>query len=691
VAKNVKDNWKFFGQAAAIVLLTVVVYIPVLRCGYVWDDDDHLTANPAMTLPGGLHKIWTSLTFSRYYPLTLTTFWVQRRLWGLNPLPYHAVNVVLHGVNGVLVYALLRAMKIRGSWVAAALWAVHPVNVESAAWITELKNVQSGLFFFLALLCFLRFERQPHRRWYALSLLCATAALVSKPSTVVLPLLLLLCAWWQRGRWTRDDFTRVAPFFVLAAATSVLTILEQRGHIERGAHDWTLTLSERFLVAGTALWFYAAKAIWPVNLILIYPRWDVHAGSPVSSLPLLAAIAVAVTLWQWRQREWARASFFGLGYFVVALLPVLGFFDVFYFRYSFVADHFQYLASLGVVALAVTAATRLLRQRAARTAVSGAVLTALSALSWQRCGAFRDGATLWRDTIAKNPGCWMAYDNLGRVLQDSGKVSEAIGQYEQALRVKPDDPVAHNNWGNALLQAHKIQDAIDQLEQALRIKPDFVEAYNNLGNALLQAGRGEDAIRNYEQVLQIDPGNAVGHYSIGRAWQQMGKLMDAIPHYERALQSDPDFADAHNNLGDVFRQAGRIQDAIDQFGQALRIKPDFAEAHYNMGLALSQINQTQDAIGHYQQALRINPDYPAAHNNLGNALLQAGRIEDAIGHYQQALRSDPNSAIGHYNLGNILLQAGRTKEAIGEYQAAVQLQPDFPQAREILLRLLAPQ
>ena len=201
-------------RAALIVLLTIGAYIPALRGGFIWDDDDHLTANPAMTAPHGLRMIWSSVAISRYYPLTLTSFWVQHRLWGLRPMPYHVVNIVLHAINGVLVFLMLSRLKIPAAWLAAALWAVHPVNAESVSWITELKNTQSGFFFFCAVLWFLRFEAEERCSWYALALVCGAAALLSKASTVVLPLALLLCVWWERGRWGWTDLRRILPFFV---------------------------------------------------------------------------------------------------------------------------------------------------------------------------------------------------------------------------------------------------------------------------------------------------------------------------------------------------------------------------------------------------------------------------------------------------------------------------------------------
>jgi Tfp pilus assembly protein PilF len=564
---------------ALIVLLTIAAYMPAMRAGFIWDDDDHLTANPAMTAPDGLRRIWSSLAVSRYYPLTLTSFWLQRRLWGLNPFPYHWVNIALHAANGVLVFLLLRRLRIPAAWLAAGLWMVHPVNVESVAWITELKNTQSGLFFFGALLLFLQFEERKQNRWYALALVSGACAILSKPSTVVLPAVLLLCIWWERGRWPRLDLLRIMPFFILALAMSALTIVEQRWNITRaGTAEWKAGIAERFIIAGKAVWFYAAKLLWPAKLVFVYPRWEVTPNSLWDWLPLASATASGIALWTWRRQPWARAGLFGLGFFVTALLPVLGFFDVFYFRYSFVADHFQYLASLGIIASVSCAVVRSRRG----TVIGYTLALALAGLTWRQARVYRDAETVWRDTVRKNPGAWMAHNNLGKCLTDAGKFDEAIARIEQALRIKPDHAPAHNNLGLALQKTGRLRDAISHYEQALRLEPGHVEALSNLGVAL--AG--------------------------------MGAEREAVEHYERALQLRPDSALLRYNYGNALFRAGRIDQAIRQYEQAVRINPDFVQAHYNWAIALEQAGQPKEAIAHYEQALRLKPDFAEAQQAL---------------------------------------------------------------------------
>jgi tetratricopeptide (TPR) repeat protein len=607
--------------ASVIIFLTVVAYIPAMRGGFVWDDDDHLTKNPAMLSGEGLKRIWSSLEVSRYYPLTLTSFWVQRRLWGLNPMPYHVVNIVLHGINGVLVFLVLRRLRIRAAWLAATLWALHPVNVESVAWITELKNVQAGFFFFGTLLCYLRFEERKTRFWYALALLCGASAFLSKPSTVVLPLVLLLYAWWQRGACRRVDLVRSLPFFVLALAMSALTIVEQRGHVTRQASDeWSLETAERVIIAGRAIWFYACKVIWPADLVFVYPRWHIAVNSSLQWLPLVGLLAGGVVLWAYHRQSWARATCFGLGFFLAALLPVLGFFDVYYFRYSFVADHFQYLADLGILALAASGIAHALDCMGLWSAVAGntvcSVLVALlAAMSWRQSLTYRNEETLFRTTIQHNPSCWMAYNNLGLLLVDT-QPEDAIRQYQLALQIKPNYAEAHNNWGVALVQMNRVPEAIEHYEHALRIKPDYPEVNYNLGIALIRAGRMTEAVRPWQSTLQARPNDAEAHYNFGVVLGQLGKDQEAIGHWEAALRLKPDLAEAHFNLGVALVRLGRTQEAMDHWQEALRHKPDYPEAHYNLGISLEKAGKVQEAIKHWEQAVRLKPDYTEARNQL---------------------------------------------------------------------------
>ncbi len=684
--------------ALVLVLVTFLAYQPVWHAGFIWDDDDHLTANPAMTTPGGLRMIWSSLAVSRYYPLTLTDFWAQRRLWDLNPLPYHVFNVALQAVNGVLVFCLLRRLRVIGAWLAAAVWTLHPVNVESVAWITELKNIQSGFFFLAALLCFLRSEENGRTGWYMLSLLCGACAMLSKASTVVLPMALLLCIWWERGRWRLRDLGRIAPLFVMAALMSALAIIEQRGHIARqGAAEWSLGTGQRLVVAGKATWFYIGKIIWPADLAFVYPRWDVATDTIRSWLSVVAALGGVVVFWAWRRRQWARAGIFGLGFFVVALLPVLGFVDVFYFRYSFVADHFQYLASLGVIACAASGIVysldhnRALATWPARAVIYPALLLTLAGLTWSQSRIYRDAEILWRDTLARNPNSWMVHYNFGEALWQSGQREQSIAEYEEALKLDPDCAEAHYNLGLALAQLGRARESIEQYEQALRIKPDYAEAHYNLGEALWQAGQIERAIREYEQAILIRPEYVKAHNNLGVALVHLGRFQQAIQHYEQVVRLTPDQASAHFNLATALLQVGRPSDAVAQFLEGLQLQPDSAAAHCNLGSALLQLGRISEAIEQFQETLRLQPDYADAHFNLGNAFVAAGRLTDAQQQYEEAVRAKPDDLDAHYYLGIVLERTGDVREATEQYEQALRLKPEFVKARDALARLQANQ
>jgi tetratricopeptide (TPR) repeat protein len=378
----------------------------------------------------------------------------------------------------------------------------------------------------------------------------------------------------------------------------------------------------RLVAAGWVPWFYLYEVFLPFNLTVIYPQWHIDASRWIAYIPGMALVGCCALFW-WKRETWGRPWLFALGYFVVMLFPVLGFFDQGFYRYSLVADHWQYYSIVGAIALTVAAGLTVCRQlgkwgRAVGVLASVAVLVTLGAATWARARVYTDSQTLWRDNLTKNPNAALAHYNLGNALADQGKVQEAVQHYEQALR----------------------------------LKPDYTDAHHNLGNALRQVGRAQDAIGHYEEVLRIQPDDADAHYNLALAFRQVGQLDEAIHHDERAVQIKPDFAVAHYNLGNVLVQAGRVQDGIGHYEQALRIQPDYAEAHNNLGVALLQLRRSQEAMGHFEQAVRIKPDYAEAHYNLAIALVQTGRIQDAIWHFEQALRIQPDFAAAKTDLAN---------------------------------------
>jgi protein O-mannosyl-transferase len=556
-----KHAWKAPAAGAAlIILLTVAAYLPALRGGFIWDDDSYVTENPTLRSLGGLEAVWLKpgATY-QYYPLVFTSFWVEHHLWGLQPFGYHLVNILLHAVNAVLLWRVLRRLEIAGAWWVAAIFALHPVAVESVAWVTERKNTLSGLFYLLAALAWLRFRpltaretnRAPDWRFYWLASGLFVCALLSKTVTCSLPAVLVLLIWWKRGRLEKRDSLALAPWFVLGAASGFMTRwMEQR--LVRGGAEWDLSFVQRCLLAGRALWFYAGKLCWPRHLTFIYPRWEIDTAAAWQYSFPLAAVVVLVTLWFLRIRL-GKGPLVAVLFFGVTLAPALGFFNVYPFRYSYVADHFQYLASIGLIALAVSAGAAVFRQAGQRgrelAVLSAAIfLLLLGTATWGQAHAYHDLETLWRDTLAKNPNAWLAQNNLGTVLRQAGKSEEAIGHFAQAVRIKPDLAEAHYNLGVTLAQLNKTPEAIGHYEQALQLKPDFAEAHYNLGVALALSGRGPEAMVHWEQALRINPDYAEAHFNLGLALAQMGRTPEAIEHLKQALQIKPDLADARTVL-----------------------------------------------------------------------------------------------------------------------------------------------
>lgn len=582
----------------ALVLLAAVflAYTPVWRAGFIWDDDMHVTANPVIVGPLGLKEIWTT-NHARICPLALTTFWFEHALWGLAPLPYHLVNVLVHGLGAVVLWRVLRQLQIPGAWFGAALWALHPVQVETVAWITELKNTQSCLFYLLSILFFVKWLRagKTGGNWpYALTLLFAAMAMASKSSTVILPLVLCLCAWWVEGRWQWRRLIAIAPIFLMSVAAALVSMWTQK---LEGAGELTEVRSwpERLITAGDVVWFYPGKLAWPHPLIFIYPRWQIDAGAVLSYLPLAAAIIVGIIFWT-KRATWGRPCFFALGYFVVALLPVLGLVDHYFLRYSFVGDHFQYLASIGPLALAGAGLAWLAKivltgKQGLQAGLCAALIVISGLMSWQRARVYQGMESLWTDTIAQNPDCWMAYNNLGLFLVGKGNESDAKANFQKSLEINPDNYDAQNNLGNVLMKTGQIDEALPHYQKAVDIYPSFAAALNNLGWCFSQKGRTDEA----------------------------------IVEFQKAVASDPLYTKAYNNLGGIFLDKGRVDDAIALFKQLTEIYPDDPEAHNNLGIALSHNGQLTEAISQFHEALRLQPDYGPAQESLTAVQAQAAQ------------------------------------------------------------------
>jgi tetratricopeptide (TPR) repeat protein len=632
-------TWLF---AVLLLALTLLAYQPAWNGKPIWDDDAHIP-RPELRSLEGLKRILTEPgAAQQYYPILFGTFWLEHKLWGDAYLGYHIVNILAHIACAFMLGAILSRLKIRGSWLAAGLFALHPIEVESVAWIAELKNTLSGCFYFGAALFYLRFDETRRAKWYVLALVSFLFGLASKTVIATLAAALLILLWWRRGKlsWKRDILP-VLPFFAFGAVAG-LYIAWMEHHLV-GAHgaEFDLSLVQRCLLAGRIFWFYLAKLFWPADLAFIYPRWHLDPSQWWQYLFPIALLVLVAGLFS-RRQHW-RGSWTALLYYLATLGPVLGFLNVYPFRYSFVADHFQYLAGIGpltLVAAAATTAFDRFRPRP-RLFLSGCLFLALFALTWKQSWMYRDLETLWRTTLARNPAAWLAHNNFGTLLLQRGQTDEAFAHFQRALELYPNAPEIHNGLGNRLWHLGRLREALGELEEALRLDPNYAEAHNNLGNMLLRLQRRDEA----------------------------------VSHFATALKLDPNYAAAHSNLGNALLELGRGEEAADHFRQALNLAPDFLAAHYNLANYLLQHGQTREAIEHFQRAVTLDPGNAAARTNLGAALQLSGRWDEAQFQLEKAVELNPVSAEAHNNLGNVLTHLGRLSAALEHLLKAVELEP----------------
>jgi protein O-mannosyl-transferase len=675
-----KTPWLF---GLLLVIATLLAYQPAWHGKPLWDDAAHLTPAELRSLDG-LARIWTDVgATQQYYPAAFTAFWVQHRLWGDSTLGYHLVNVLLHCLSALLFLLILRRLEVPGAWLAAAIFALHPVHVESVAWMAQLKNTLSGAFYLSSMLAYLGFDRSRKKWLYALALGLYVLGLLSKTAVVTLPAAMLVIFWWKRGRlsWKKDALP-LAPFFLAGLVASVVTIvLEQSLYGARGP-EFQFSFLTRCLIAGRAICFHLCKLLWPADLLFMYPRWQVSQAAWVQYLFPVAALALVAGLWGLRQ--WSRAPLAALLLFIGSLFPTLGFFNLCTFRYSFVNDHHQYLASLSIIAL-VAAGAKLISAQwpfgrasvpaspnfSATEASQGSrgrspsrvwlavlcltLLAVLGTLTWRQCRSYVDAETLWGITAARNPRCYLAHTNLGMLLFKRSRVDEAIARYQNALDIRPDFAEAHLNLAVALLQKSQVDQAIAHCEMALKTAPSLTEAHVNLGNALVQKGQFDQAIDCYLKALTLEPRNGRIYCNMGNALFQQGKLDDATDYLQRGLAILPNFAGTHEVLGTVLLRKGQVDEAISQF----------------------------------QLALQYQPDLLAVRKKLAAVLAQQGEADEAIAQLSEVLVADPNDFEAHCSLAGLLNLQGKPKEAIAHYRAALKTQPELPEALNNLAWLLA--
>ncbi|MFL6542562.1 MAG: tetratricopeptide repeat protein [Chthoniobacterales bacterium] len=501
VRSRLTNSWRALG----LLLLTLLAYQPAWHGQPIWDDEAHMT-KPELRSLGGLARIWAEPgATQQYYPVVHSVFWIEHKLWGDAVLPYHLVNILVHVGVALLLVRLLRELALPGAWLAGAIFALHPVHVESVAWISELKNTLSGVCALGAAVIYLRFDESRRTKLYAAAFALFSLGVLAKTVIATVPAALLVVFWWQRDKLSwRRDILPLLPFFAAGLAASFVTIWMERTQIGAVGSDFQFSFVERCLIAGRAFWFYIAKLLWPAKLTFVYPRWQISAGAWWQYLFPFAAAALLALLWLVRRKmRWPLAATLIFG---GMLVPAFGFVNVYPFIYSFVADHFQYLASTAMISLGAAGLTLLAaRWRVPLPAIAAVLLATFATLTWTQSRSYANAETLYRDTLARNPSAWMAHNNLANILVRSDRTAEAIPQYRAALQLRPKYLEARYNLGNALLHEGEVDGAIAECKAAIAIDSRSVEAHNNLANALRQKGAYADAIAHYETALALQP------------------------------------------------------------------------------------------------------------------------------------------------------------------------------------------
>lgn len=572
---------------ACLVLAVALCYIPAMGAGFVWDDDLLVTENALVKGSDSLPYVWASSASTDYTPLTITAFWLQWRLWGDNAAGYHLVNILLHALSALLLWRVLERLGVPGAWLGALLFAAHPVNVASVAWIAELKNALSLPFYLAAIAAYLRFLEIRKAAPYVLALLAAACALLSKGSTVIIPLVLLLCAWWKQRRVTGSDLLRLLPFVLLSGAAALVTIHFQARGVPAGV--LSTPLPARIARAGVAIWFYLGKDIWPLQLCAVYPKWKLDDNY----LPLILAGALAGVLWLGRKR-WGRGLFFAWAYFVIALLPVLGILNMSFLDQAYAADWWQQLALPAVAALAGAGiAIAWLRARVATAGVAALLILFLGARTWSEAAGYESMETLCLRTIARNPDAWTAHNNLGGVFSSEGRLDEAAREYQTALRLKPSDASAHSNLGIVFARLHRLDDAIREYHLALGLAPDNAKYWFNLGNALRAEGQNQEAVDAFSRAIDDNATDKLWtapRYEMGTILIELGRPREAGEQARIIVSLDPTAISGHYLMARAAAAIGRFDVAAVEAATALEIARRSGEDK-----AIQQMQQTLDA------------------------------------------------------------------------------------------------
>ena len=729
--------WIPRGDASLLLILGMLVaasYLPALWGEFIWDDLLTLTKLKAVSSWDGIWRLWfdpaaaylqRDAVEGHYWPLLYTTFWLEHKLWGFHPLGYHIVNLLLHFANTALLWRLLLRLGVPGAWFAAAVFAAHPLHTESVAWIISRKDLLSALFYLSAFFMWVRFVESPRIRLYVAALFLFAAALLCKSIAITLPAALLIWQWWKEGRVTAGHSLRVAPFFLVGLVVGGFDIWFYKAHT---ALSFDYSIYERALIASRALWFYAGKLLWPTDLAVIYPRWEIDVADPTGWGYFAAAAAVAATLWVMRRRI-GRGPLACALFFAVTLSPTLGLVDYSYMGHSFVADRFQYLAGIGVIILFAAAATRIADRLAPPAykmarGVALAVLILLCVVAWNQTGVYRNDLSLFNHVISHNPRSWAAHQNVGMTLLRLGRFEEAekslrnsleifplnvtafrnLGEalkgqqryeeslkwYGTAIRLEPEELLNHAGMGTVFFQMERYPEAVSSMKRALELQPDFETAprlHSLIAQGLREMGLHDEADRRFELSVKLaremNPGDPATFFSRAEDLRGRKRHQESLRWYQDAIKVDPSFALAYAGMGDALYQLGRYPETVSSIKRALELQPDLPMAptlRYLMVRASGGIGPSRSMQDQTNRTMESGLSGAGIFFSRAEELRKQKRYEESLKWYRDTIGADPDFALAYAGMGDALYRMGRYEEAVSSMKRVFELQPDFPMA-----------
>ena len=666
---------------AALFALAVVPYLPAINGEYLWDDDSWLVNNTAVHAWNGLGRIWDPrMQTLHYYPMTFTVLWAEHKLWGLNSIGYHSVNLFTHGMGAVLLYLCLRRLKLRAAWLGAALWAVHPVQAESVAWVAEIKNTLSGMFFFLAAWAYLRFELVEERergegrdvpRWgfYGIALGAFVLALLSKTVTVVLPAVMLIVLWGKRGKVSMRSVLYTLPLFAVGLAIAMFTAHQERTVIQMGgADDFAFSGLQRVIISGKDVWFYVRTLIFPYPLMAVYPRWNYSAGDLLNYVPTAGCVGFGAVLFAMRGRitRWPVA---GLAMFVVMALPALGFVNFFTMKYTFVADHYQYLACAALLVPAAEAAARWL-SRKALVAAGAAAIVVLVSLTLFYSSLWSSNMKMWTWNVEKNPNAYIAENNLGSNYMSMGNPREGAAHILRALQLAPDDDTVLLSAGRVALMEGRPDTAIAIFERALALRPGLGFAYVLLGDTYYKMHQVDKALEIYRRGTAMSHDEPLLYMRYAHALRDVGRAEEAKNAYETAIGLMPENPIIREEYANLLLDVNRPAEAIQQYEVILQTQGSSYEIWNEMAFAQVMNNMPEQAARSFETALKLSPRNEVIRYNYASLLLRMGRYDAAVAMDQAIVEANPKSERGWRQLAEGYEKMNRPEDAAAALKRA---------------------